>query len=155
VSSFPAWCNAMQRPELFADERFVTRESRNAHRAEMLALFQEFAQTFASFAGFEAALSKAQLAVGEMRPLADVAHAPWAQAREALIDVGDEPGRPLRLPRAPFRFSAATVGTTGRPAWQGQHNRQVLREVLGLADRDVDQLERDGVLVERPVTSAC
>jgi crotonobetainyl-CoA:carnitine CoA-transferase CaiB-like acyl-CoA transferase len=154
VSSFPAWCNAMQQPELLADERFVTRESRNAHREEMSALFQEFAQTFSNFADFEAALSKAQLAVGEMRPLTDVADAPWAQARDALIDVGDAQGGPLRLPRSAFRFSAATVGTSGRPAWQGQHNRAVLREVLGFADHDVDQLEREGVLVERPANSA-
>ena len=58
---------------------------------------------------------------------------------------------PLRLPRSPFRFSAASAGTTGRPAWQGQHNREVLREVLGMSEPDLDRLERDGVLVERPV----
>ena len=32
VSSFPAWCAAMERPELSNDERFVTREARHAHR---------------------------------------------------------------------------------------------------------------------------
>jgi crotonobetainyl-CoA:carnitine CoA-transferase CaiB-like acyl-CoA transferase len=56
----------------------------------------------------------------------------------------------MRLPRSPFRFSDATVGTTGRPAWQGQHNRDVLREVLGMADADIDALVADGVLIERP-----
>jgi CoA:oxalate CoA-transferase len=151
VSSFPAWCVAMERPDLAADERFVTREARNVNRAAMLDLFQEFATTFSRFEDFEAALGKARLAVGEMRPLADVGAAPWAEDREALVDVGDEHSGPLRLPRSPFRFSAASAGTTGRPAWQGQHNREVLREVLGLTDADVDQLERDGVLVARSV----
>jgi crotonobetainyl-CoA:carnitine CoA-transferase CaiB-like acyl-CoA transferase len=154
VSSFPAWCAAMQRPELLADARFATREARHEHRAEMSALFREFAATFSTFTDFEAALSRARLAVGEMRPLADAAAAPWAQARDALVDVGDERSGPLRLPRSPFRFSAASAGTTGRPAWQGQHNREVLRDVLGLRDHDIDELERDGVLVERPVTSS-
>ena len=46
VSSFPAWCVAMRRPDLATDERFATREARNANRAAMLALFQEFAETF-------------------------------------------------------------------------------------------------------------
>jgi CoA:oxalate CoA-transferase len=150
VSSFPAWCIAMQRPDLADDERFTTRENRHANRAAMLELFQEFAGTFARFEDFEQALGTARLAVGEMRPLADVATAPWAQDREALVDVGDERSGPLRLPRSPFRFSAASVGTTGTPAWQGQHNRDVLAEVLSLSAEAIDRLERDGVLVARP-----
>ena len=140
----------MERPDLAADERFATREGRHANRAAMLSLFEEFAATFSRFEDFEAALGKARLAVGQMRPLTDVSTAAWAQEREAMVDVGDEDGGPLRLPRSPFRFSAAAVGTTGRPAWQGQHNREVLRDVLGLADDDVDRLEREGVLVQRP-----
>jgi CoA:oxalate CoA-transferase len=150
VSSFPAWCAAMNRPDLATDERFATRAARNANRSAMLLLFEEFSATFSRFDEFEAALSKAGLAVGEMRSLADASTALWAQEREALVDVGDEHSGPLRLPRSPFRFSAASAGTTGRPAWQGQHNREVLREMLGLGDNDVDRLERDGVVVERP-----
>jgi crotonobetainyl-CoA:carnitine CoA-transferase CaiB-like acyl-CoA transferase len=151
VSSFPAWCTAMNTPELTADERFASREARHANRAAMLELFQEFAETFDRFEDFEAALGSARLAVGQMRPLSDVATAPWADAREALVDVGDDRSGAMLLPHSPFRFSAASAGTTGKPAWQGQHNREVLREVLGLDDEDVDRLERDGVLVSRPV----
>ncbi len=151
VSSFPAWCIAMQRTDLVDDERFVTREARNANRPAMLALFQEFAATFSSFDDFEMSLGKARLAVGAMRPLANVGVDEWARDREALVDVGDERTGPLRLPRSPFRFSAATAGTTGRPAWQGQHNREVLRELLDLTDDEIDRLERDGVIMQRPV----
>ncbi|MGO9876944.1 MAG: CaiB/BaiF CoA transferase family protein [Acidimicrobiia bacterium] len=153
VSSFPAWCTAMKRPDLAADERFATREARNAHRGAMLALFEAFAATFSCFDDFEAALSTARLAVGEMRPLTDVSAASWAQERDVLVDVGDGQSGPLRLPRSPFRFSAASAGTTGRPAWQGQHNREVMREVLGLSESDIDRLDRDGVLIERPTHS--
>lgn len=148
VSSFPAWCAAMQRLELLDDSRFASRETRHANRDAMLAVFQEFASTFTRFDDFEAALGTARLAVGEMKPLRAVADAEWAREREALVDVGDE-GESLRLPRSPFRFSNATAGTSGRPAWQGQHNREVLREVLGLTDDAIDQLERDAVLIAR------
>ena len=131
VSSFPAWCTAMQRPDLLDDERFASRAARHTHRAEMLVVFQDFASTFSGFDEFEAALGAARLAVGQMRALSDVADADWARARGALVDVGDESGGPLQLPRS------------------GQHNREVLRELLGLADDAIDSLERDGVLVER------
>jgi CoA:oxalate CoA-transferase len=112
-------------------------------------VFQEFAATFRSFPDFERALATQRLAVGEMRALADVETAAWAQERDALVDVGDDASGALRLPRSAFRFSAASAGTRGRPAWQGQHNREVLRAVLGLDDDTIDGLERDGVLVER------
>jgi crotonobetainyl-CoA:carnitine CoA-transferase CaiB-like acyl-CoA transferase len=58
----------------------------------------------------------------------------------------------LLLPRSPFRFSEASAGTNGRPAWQGQHNREVLREVLAMSDDAIDKLEADGVLVSRTVS---
>jgi len=148
VSSFPAWCAAMQPDDLRADERFATRGSRSAHRDAMLEELQAFATTFNSFDAFEAALGNARLAVGQMRELREIAEAEWARARGALVDVGGE-GEPLHLPRSPFRFSNASVGTRGHPGWQGQHNREVLREVLGLADDAIDGLERDGVLIER------
>jgi crotonobetainyl-CoA:carnitine CoA-transferase CaiB-like acyl-CoA transferase len=149
VSSFPAWCNAMRTPELIQDERFATREARNANRGAMLEVLQDFASTFTSFAEFEVALAPAQLAVGEMRPLVDVGEAPWSEDRGALVDVGDGQSGPLRLPRSPFRFSAADAGTSGRPAWQGQHNREVLRDVLHLDDDQIDRLETDSVLISR------
>ena len=152
VSSFPAWCQAMQRPELLADERFATRAARNANRDAMLGILQEFANTFMRFDAFEAALAKARLAVGVMQPLARAANDEWSRARGALVDVNRDAGEQLRLPRSPFRFSQVDAGTTGRPAWQGQHNREILRELLQLGDDDIDRLTQDGVLVERPVS---
>jgi crotonobetainyl-CoA:carnitine CoA-transferase CaiB-like acyl-CoA transferase len=151
VSSFPAWCDAMLRPDLIADERFCTRAARSENRDAMLAILQEFAGTFSRFDDFEAALSKARLAVGVMQPLAHAAGEEWALERDALVDVGDDTSGPLRLPRSPFRFSEVDAGTSGRPAWQGQHNRTVLHELLGLSDTEIDRLTDDGVLVERPV----
>ena len=141
----------MQHPDLVKDARFATRAARNANRDAMLAVFQEFAATFSRFDDFEAALASAGLAVGAVQPLRNVGEDEWARERNALVDVGDEHTGPLRLPNAPFRFSEAEVGTTGRPAWQGEHNREVLRELLGLSEAEIDHLEHDGVLVQRPV----
>ena len=151
VSSFSAWCVAMQRTDLLDDARFRTRESRHANRDAMLGLFQAFASTFASFPDFEAALAKGGLAAGAMQPIAKAAEDTWARDRGALVDVGNHQDGALKLPRSPFRFSEGDAGTTGRPAWQGEHNREVLHAMLDLSDQEIDRLHRDGVLVERPV----
>ena len=86
------------------------REARNANRAAMLALFEEFAATFSGFDDFEAALAKARLAVGEMRPLVDAGEAPWAQERGALVDVGDDRQRAA----AAAALAVPVLGGVGR-----------------------------------------
>jgi crotonobetainyl-CoA:carnitine CoA-transferase CaiB-like acyl-CoA transferase len=150
VSSFPAWCAAMERSDLLDEARFATRTARNAHRAEMMDELQTFASTFATFEEFESAIGRAGLAVGAMQPLADAATAPWSEHRGAVVDIEVDDDVTIALPHSPFRFSGATAGTAGRPAHQGEHNREVLRDVLGLDEDTIDGLERDGVLVSRP-----
>ena len=149
VSTFPAWSRAMRRPGLVDDERFVTHAARSANRGAMLDLLQEFASRFNRFEDFEATIGTQRIAVGMVRSLRDAATAEWAQARRALVDsgYGDDP---LLLPRSPFRFSEAVVGTRGEPAWQGQHNAEVLAEILGMTEQECAELEGAGVLTRRP-----
>jgi crotonobetainyl-CoA:carnitine CoA-transferase CaiB-like acyl-CoA transferase len=98
VSSFPAWCVAMQRPDLAADERFATREARHANRTAMLAVFQEFAATFSRFEEFEAALGTARLAVGEMRPLSPLGAQSGGVGRRRRRSQRTVASAPLSLP---------------------------------------------------------
>jgi crotonobetainyl-CoA:carnitine CoA-transferase CaiB-like acyl-CoA transferase len=48
-----------------------------------------------------------------------------------------------------MRFSGLDAGLRGRPAHQGQHNREVLAELLGYGDAELDRLEAEGVLAAR------
>ncbi len=55
--------------------------------------------------------------------------------------------RPMRLSRTPFR--------TRRPTPKlGQHNREVLSELLGLEAAELDALEAEGVIGNAPILSA-
>ena len=149
VSTFPAWCKVMGRPDLLEDERFATHGARRANRDALRGELEAFASSVPSFAAFEEVIGRQRMAVGRLRGIRDLLEEPWVEAREALVDVGPD-GEPLRLPRSPFRFSEAEAGTSGRPAWQGEHNAEVLGEVLGLDAGAVGDLERQGVLVRRP-----
>ena len=48
--------------------------------------------------------------------------------------------------RSPARFSAARNEIRGRAPRRGEHNREVLTELLGYDDARALQLEKDGVL---------
>ena len=48
--------------------------------------------------------------------------------------------------RSPARFSAARNEIRGRSARRGEHNREVLSELLGYDDERIEQLEKTGVI---------
>jgi crotonobetainyl-CoA:carnitine CoA-transferase CaiB-like acyl-CoA transferase len=117
--------------------------------AEIRNLMQSWAAEFATVAEFEQALASVRIPLGEVKPLASVADEPWAVARGAFTEIalGDET---IRIPRSPFRFSAAEVGPRAGASRRGADNRAVLRERLGLVDAELDALEAEGVLSAEP-----
>ena len=59
---------------------------------------------------------------------------------------------PHNIPTVPFRFKRHDQGWLHRPSpTLGQHNDQVLRELLGLTDDELAQLRADQLIGERPV----
>jgi CoA:oxalate CoA-transferase len=148
VGTFAAWCRAMDRAELADDPRFAAPEARLANRAELTAELAAWAATVPDADTMERTLSRVGMALGRLRTLAEAAELPWADHSEAFhrVQLGD---RHVRLPRSPLRLGGTGVGLRGRPAAQGEHNREVLTELLGLAETEIDDLEGAGVLAGR------
>ena len=113
--------------------------------AAVKALMQEWVAVFPSGRDFEQALEASRTPVGEVQALGDVDQTDWAQAREAFVAV-DVHGEALRIPRSPFRFSAADCGPEHGAARRGADNRAVLGDLLGLSAEALDELAAAGVL---------
>jgi crotonobetainyl-CoA:carnitine CoA-transferase CaiB-like acyl-CoA transferase len=139
----------MGRPELGEDPRFATAEARLEHREELLAVLQEWAGRLESPAALEEALAPARLATGVVRSVEEAGAGEWARERGAVVEVDDRSGGRLRLPNSPWRFSDAATGVRGVPAFRGEHNREVLEQLLGMRAEEVDALEAAGVLSSR------
>jgi len=60
--------------------------------------------------------------------------------------VSDRSGGEYRLPGRPWRFSGEELTPIGTPAFQGEHNLEVFRE-LGVSEAELTQLSDAGVLV--------
>jgi crotonobetainyl-CoA:carnitine CoA-transferase CaiB-like acyl-CoA transferase len=146
---FESWCACMGRPELGEDPRFATAEARLEHREELLAVLQEWAGRLESPAALEEALAPARLATGVVRSVEEAGAGEWARERGAVVEVDDRSGGRLRLPNSPWRFSDAATGVRGVPAFRGEHNREVLEQLLGMRAEEVDALEAAGVLSSR------
>jgi crotonobetainyl-CoA:carnitine CoA-transferase CaiB-like acyl-CoA transferase len=148
VGVLEQYCAAMRRPDLLDDPRF-SRAQRRAHRAELLALIEEWAGTFTDLDELERVLADAGIAMGVVRAAGAAATSEWAEARGATVAVDDRLGGTIRIPEAPWRFSDASTGAHGTPAYRGEHNREVLRELLGTDDATLDRWEAAAVLSAR------
>src|SRR5262249_62279637 len=56
----------------------------------------------------------------------------------------------LPLPSLPFRYESVERWLRRPPPTLGQHSREVLRELLGLAEAELDELERTEIIGTRP-----
>ncbi len=145
--NFEMYIAAIERPELADDPRFATVASRQEHLADLQEYIQEYARSVPDAATLEERCSHYRLAVGAVRSVAEVCESDWARERDVVREVDDRGGGTLRIPNAPWKFSdAAGVGVSGLPRYRGEDNADVLRDVLGMTDDDIDTLLDDGVL---------
>jgi crotonobetainyl-CoA:carnitine CoA-transferase CaiB-like acyl-CoA transferase len=84
-------------------------------------------------------------------PARDVATNPQMRARGFFAAVTHPVTGTHELPGLPMRFSGLGPGWYRAPApTLGQHNDEVLRDVLGLGDEEIAALRAAGVIGERP-----
>ena len=79
--------------------------------------------------------------------LREALEGPFAQERKLLVRVDDRRGGTRPVPRLPYRFSAGEVRARRPAPRRGEHNAEVLGEVLGLDAARVAELVAAGVLL--------
>ncbi len=148
--NFEAWCRAMRRDDLRGDPRFAELATRLAHREELHAILAEWVGGFDDLDALDERLAEVGLVLGVVRSVEEAGRTAWARERGAAVEVSDRGAGRLQIPNTPWRFSEAESGARGVAAYRGEHNREVLSELLGLSPSELDRLERDGVLSTRP-----
>jgi crotonobetainyl-CoA:carnitine CoA-transferase CaiB-like acyl-CoA transferase len=134
---------------LAADPQFATYDDRREHEAELLHLIQEWILTLGDPESVERVFADTSLAFGVVRDPLEIVNSRWASDAAAYRDAGDRHGGSIRIPGSPWRFSQATGSPDITPAYRGEHNGSVLRDVLGMSQSDIDALVEDGVMSSR------
>jgi crotonobetainyl-CoA:carnitine CoA-transferase CaiB-like acyl-CoA transferase len=73
---------------------------------------------------------------------------PQLAHRGFFVDVSLPDGTPLRMAGVPFTFDGARRRGWQAAAERDAHNRQVMRDVLGMNDGAIDTLIEDGILAD-------
>jgi crotonobetainyl-CoA:carnitine CoA-transferase CaiB-like acyl-CoA transferase len=135
--TFPNYLRAMRRADLARDDRFSTTERRVVNYDALHAIIQSWIFTFPDLNILDAQLDEAKIAIGVMRSLKEFAETDWADYWDAVREVPDRLGATYRLPGHPWHFSENQLGETLPPAFQGEHNELVLKD-LGFTQAEID-----------------
>ncbi len=146
----PQWqrlCQAASAIGLADDRRFTTAADRAAHRHELVDLLEQWMQTFPSNEALLGHLEAHRIPAAPVIDPADAHHHQWFWERGALAELDDPVHGPMRVPGFPIHGSALPRRATEPPApFLGQHNGEVLSELLDYDRATIDELEARGVL---------
>ena len=134
-SIFERLCQAIERPDLQADPRYIDNQARVANRDSLDAEIAAWAAS-RDLAAIVETLTRHEVTFSPVYTIKDVFEDPHFQAREMIVSVPDDTLGPLRMQNVVPRFSRTpgAVHCTGPDL--GQHNQ----ETYGTLGLDADRL---------------
>jgi crotonobetainyl-CoA:carnitine CoA-transferase CaiB-like acyl-CoA transferase len=144
-SQFRKFCEVAGHREWADDSRFTTNKARVAHRAELIPMIRQ-ATVFKTTAEWVAALEEVGVPCGPINDLAAVFADPQVQARGLRVELDHPLAGMVPQVASPLRLSDTPVEYRMPPPLLGEHTREVLQQVLGLAAEQVDVLRKAEVI---------
>lgn len=141
---FERLCEAIGRPELKTDPRFVTNPERVRHRGEINGIVADALRTL-PFAELEQRLDAFGIAFAPVNDAKAVMENPQFVARGAIVTVPDRELGQVRMQGVVPRFSRTPGGVAHAGEAPGFHTEEVLRE-LGFGNEDIKELKIQGVI---------
>jgi CoA:oxalate CoA-transferase len=145
---FTRYCAMMRRSDLLIDPRYATAKLRRENLVPLLAEIRAWLATFESLEQLQVQVSEAGLAVGRVRTINEFAKSDWVKDWNAVVDVDDRAGGTVRMPGNPWIFSRSELPAPGAPAYQGEHNDEILKE-LSVPEDSIRDLQQRNVLLSR------
>jgi len=138
-------CNAIGRPELKDDPRFVNNNARVANRAALRQVLDAAFRT-RDAAEWLATFQKAGLPCGPINTIPEVFAHPQVEAREMTLAAEHVSAGTVHFPGFPYKFSGTPAEVHLPPPTLGQHTQEVLRDVLGYSTEEMAALRERGVV---------
>jgi crotonobetainyl-CoA:carnitine CoA-transferase CaiB-like acyl-CoA transferase len=148
-----ALCGVIGRPELASDARFATEAARRANHDAIDEIIGHWTLGVSKIEAMER-LQAVGVPSGAVLDGRDLHFNPHLQARGLLETVEFPKERQMGSKRPiigrPWHFSAMQPSIRGPAPTFGQHNREVLRDILGYDESRCETLEKAGVIVDKP-----
>lgn len=138
---------AMNKPALADDPRFATPRDRRDNNEALKVVIEEWLRTFPSRDAAIAALEAARIPCAPVLTLHEAIAHPHLRERGTVRHVKDRLIGEFDIPGMPAKFSAWPDRTDLHADLLGEHNEQVLRDLLSVSDEEIAALYDDKVLV--------
>ncbi|WP_028695772.1 CaiB/BaiF CoA transferase family protein [Pseudomonas cremoricolorata] len=144
-SQFRKFAEVAGHPEWADDERFASNAMRVANRGVLIPLIRQ-ATVFRTTAEWVETLEQAGVPCGPINDLSQVFADPQVLARGLALSMPHALAGEVPQVASPIRLSETPVEYRMAPPQLGEHTAQVLGQVLGLEDADLQQLKAAGVI---------
>jgi CoA:oxalate CoA-transferase len=131
-------CRVLGLAELIDDPRFLTNRERFDNRVALWALLEP-AFGSADATEWVERLEKEAVPASVVNTLDTVMEDPQIQHRGMIYEITSN-DRTVRVMGDPMRFAQAQAPEPGYPPELGEHTHEVLKELLGLSDAEIDNL---------------
>ena len=138
-------CNTVERPQIIADPLFATNQDRVANREALAEVLNE------AFSARDASewvekLHGVGIPSGVINSVADVFNHPQAEARQLKIELDHPTAGRIGFPGYPYKFSETPAEAHRPPPLLGEHNEEILVELLDFSPEAVQELREQGTI---------
>ncbi|MDB5874274.1 MAG: frc1 [Ramlibacter sp.] len=142
-------CQVMEQPQLAEDARFATIASRVQNMDAVDAVVGGWVAQYTRAQAFERLMVR-HVPSAPVLSVSEVLHEPHFRQRGAVVPIEHPVMGPLLVLGSPLHLGEAAALSPSPAPELGQHNREVLSEMLGLSGAELDALEAAGVLGPHP-----
>lgn len=139
------FCEAAGLGELADDPRFATNAARVRHRRELLQVLEPLFRARRR-ADWMTLLRRAGVPCAPVNAIDEVFRDPQVASLDVVQDVPHPTLGSVRLVGNPISLSETPVTIRRHPPLLGEHTGEVLRELLGYADEEIERLARAGCI---------
>jgi crotonobetainyl-CoA:carnitine CoA-transferase CaiB-like acyl-CoA transferase len=147
-SLWRAFCPLLGLEELRDDPRYATNAARIENRHSLIARLQEVFLT-RTYEEWEAILLPVGIPMGMINTFDRVVEHPQVEARGVLAECDHPIAGKIKMVSPFFRLSETPGGVRAAAPLLGQHTDEVLREILGLGEKKIEQLRGTGAIGKR------
>ena len=144
-SQFSRFCVIIDQPELAEDSRFSTNAARVENRKILIPMIEKVLQQRSS-SDWITLMEGADVPCGPINTLAEVFTDPQVVARQMRIEMEHRQAGMVPLVGSPMKFSKSPVEYNQAPPLLGEHNTEILGELLGLSKQERQKLAEEGII---------
>jgi len=150
---WPQIVAALGQPDLADDPRFATPRKRRDNKEALHKIVEEWLADFSTREDALSALHKQRIPCAPVLSLDEAMAHPHHIERGTIRNVHDQQLGDFQIPGMPVRFSRWAPAERLKAALLGEHNEEILKDILGLDDARISELYENKVLVQDPLVA--